>query len=536
MTNASIRRLIGGLGTALIFLICAVVIGAHFLTGRSLQRIDVSEYATVESDGAGGYTASLDVDRLITKERLHNPTETEKAQYPEIAALKGLAIRITQRGDGYEFETVTSGEDPTALLKQHGIRLINTKWSLSGSEIAVAAGQRPAQSTSLDFANYVRTSRTDAGDYTAAVDVRSMLRDAGIEADADPGTNLGARALRSLDVACSKTDKGYKLQTTSILPSVMEDLAAAGIKITNTQWTWSAAEMEKHIGTVTPPDAPRTSAPETPAPETPAPATPEAEGSAAPTTPSGTFNDTPDRTPEPSAATPARNPNAITTLYGFDQTELRKAIRAAKEQKYGSSIESSEVKYNYFAVGGEAAQYGNVFRLVYLITTSSGTEYLVADVYDVELETGYKASDVKLTVKEGRTAARSTDDLKDYTVYTLNEGSMVFPENKDKSPFDKNGLVKAESIEEALTYDELWDIPTTDDMTLLRLLGYARNEMFARGGHKFGDNSTYTKYYKQFSWYKPTGKVTADELAAKYPATKKNITTIKFLEALIKIG
>lgn len=532
MTNASIRRLIGGLGTGLIFLICAVVIGAHFFTGRSLQRIDVSAYTTVESDGAGGYRATLDIDRLITKERLHNPTETEKALYPEIAALKGLAIRITPRGDGYELETVTSGEDPTALLKQHGIRLINTKWSLSSAEIAAAAGQRPAQTTSLDFSNYVRTSRTDAGDFSAAVDIRSMLRDAGIEADADPETDIGARALRSLDVACSKTDNGYRLQTTSTLTTVMDDLAAAGIKITNTQWTWSASEMEKHIGTVTPPDPPKTAVP-----ETPVPATPDAPESAAPTTPSGTFNDTPDGTPEAEAtATPERNPNAITTLYGFDQTELRTAIRAAKEQKYGSSIESSEVKYNYFAVGGDDAQYGNVFRLVYVITTSKGTEYLVADVYNVELETGYKASDVKLTVKEGRTAAKSTDDLKDYTVYTLNEGSMVFPENKDKSPFDKDGLVKAKSIEEALTYDELWDIPTTDDMTLLRLLGYARNEMFARGGHKFGDSSTYTKYYKQFSWYKPTGKVTADQLAEKYPATKKNITTIKFLENLIKEG
>ena len=533
MTNASIRRLIGGFGTALVFLICAVVIGAHFLTGRSLQRIDVSEYVTVQSDGAGGYTASLDIDRLITKERLHNPTETEKAQYPEITALKGLAIRVTQRGDGYELETVTSGEDPTALLKQHGIRLINTKWSLSGSEIAAAAGQRPAQTTSLNFANYVRTKRTESGDYTAAVDIRSMLRDAGIESDADPETDIGARALRSLDVSCSKTDKGYQMKTTSTLTTVMEDLAAAGIKITNTQWTWTGAEMEKHIGTVTPPDAPRT-----PVPETPAPATPDAPESDAPTTPSGTFNDTPDRTPEAAVETeaPERNPNAITTLYGFDQTELRKAIRAAKEQKYGSSMESSEVKYNYFAVGNDDAQHGNVFRIVYVITTSKGTEYLAADVYDVELETGYQASDVHLTVKASRTAAKSTDDFRDYTVYTLNEGSMVFPENKDKSPFDKNGLVKAKSIEEALTYDELWDIPTTDDMTLLKLLGYARNEMFARGGHKFGDSSTYTKYYKQFSWYKPTGKVTADQLVEKYPATKKNITTIKFLEALIKEG
>ncbi len=113
---------------------------------------------------------------------------------------------------------------------------------------------------------------------------------------------------------------------------------------------------------------------------------------------------------------------------------------------------------------------------------------------------------------------------------------MVFAENKNKSPFDKDGLVMAKSISEAVSYDELWDIPATDEMTLLRLLGSASNAMFARGGNKFGDSSNYLKFYKQYKWYKPTGKVTADELAKIYPATKKNISTIKYLETLIKEG
>ena len=530
MSNASIRRLIGGLGTLLVFLICAVVIAAHFLTGRSLQRIDVSAYTTFTDDGAGGYTAALDVDRLITKERLHNPTETEKALYPEIAALKGLAVRVTQRGDGYEMETVTAGEDPTALLKQHGIRLINTKWSMSAAEIAAAAGQKTAETKVLTCSDYVRTSRNDAGEYTAALDLRSLFRDAGIDVNADPGTDSGARALRSLDVLCGKTDGGWLIQTTSTLPSVKEDLKAAGIRLTGTQTVLTDAEMEKHLGTVTPLEPPVTTVPETPVPETPAPETP-----------SGTFNDVPDATPTPSAEAseteaPTQHANAIKTLYGFDQTEVRTAIRSAKEKKYGSRIESSEIRYNYFAVGTDTTQYGNVFRIVYKITTSSGTEYLIADVYDLELETGYQASDVKLTVADDRSTARSTADLAGYTIYELNEGSMVFPENKDKSPFDKDGLVMAKSVSETLTYDELWDIPATDEMTLLKLLGYARNEMFARGGHKFGDSSNYYKYFKQFSWYEPTGKVTTDQLAKIYPATRKNITTIKFLETLIKEG
>lgn len=531
MSNASIRRLIGGLGTALIFLICAVVIGAHFLTGRSLQRIDVSEYANITSDGANGYKAELDIDRMITNERLHNPTETEKSLYPEIEALKGLALRVTQKGDGFEVETVTSGTDPTALLKKNGIRLINTKWSMSRTEMAAAAGHATNETKDLPFSAYIRTARDQNGEYTAALDRQSLFRDAGVDPTADPAVNPAAKALRSLDVLCQKTDGGYRMQTASTLPTVKEDLLTAGIRITHTQWTWTDAEMEAHLGAVTPLEPPVTAAPETPVPETPDPNAPEtpAGDTPAPETPAP-------ETDAPASEQPARNADAITSLLGFDQTEVRKAIRSAKEQKYGTQIEASEVMYNYFAVGNDEALHGNVFRIVYKITLSKGAEYLVADVFDLELETGYSANDVKLTVEKDRKSAQSTADLKDYQVYTLTGGSMVFPENKNKSPFDKDGLVMEKSLKETLSYDELWDIPATDEMTLLKLLGYARNEMFARGGHKFSDSSNYYKYYKQFKWYKPTGKVTADDLAKMYPSTKKNITTIKFLETLIKEG
>ncbi len=526
MSNASIRRLIGGLGTGLILVICAVVIVAHFLTGRNLQRIDISEYTDIVSDGQGGYIAELDVDRIISTEHLYNPTAAEMKDHPEIEALRSLAVRVTRQGDVYEMETVTSGSDPTALFKEHGIRLINTKWQKTEAELA--GREQPAKDDVLDFSNYVRTNRNADGTFTAVMDNRAMLIDCGFDPDRDSGSG-GGRALSSIAIGCQKTGDGYQLQITSSLASVMDDLKAAGIRYTNTRWTWSEAEMAAHIGTVT---VPETAAPETPAQQASASETPAPE-TTAPTTPSGTFNDVPNVTP---TATPTRNENAIDTLYGFDQTEVRKAIRAAKEQKYGSSMESSEVKYNYFAVGGDSAAHKNVFRLVYTITTSGGTDYLIADVYDLESETGYSARDVQLTVEKDRNRARSTDDLRDYRVYTLNGGSMVFEENGNRSPFDNDGLVMAKSIYEEVNYDELWDIPQTSDLTLLQLLGYARNEMFARAGHKFGDTSNYLKYYKQFKWYKPTGKVSADELAKKYPATKKNIATIKFLEKLIKEG
>ncbi len=232
MSNASIRRLIGGLGTALILVICAVVIVAHFLTGRNLQRIDVSEYTNIVSDGKGGYTAELDLDRLISTERLYHPTEAEMADHPEIAALRSLAVRVTQKGDLYEMETVTSGEDPTALLKKHGIRLINTKWTKSAAELS--GKEQPAKDETLDFSKYVRTNRNADGSFGAVMDNRAMLIDCGFDPDRDPAAYLGARALASIGISCQKASGGYQMQISSSRPTVRDELEAAGIAYRNT--------------------------------------------------------------------------------------------------------------------------------------------------------------------------------------------------------------------------------------------------------------------------------------------------------------
>ncbi len=668
MSNASIRRLIGGLGALLVFLICGVLIGIGIYNGWNIQTIRMDEYTVVKSDGNGGYTAELDVDRLIMEERLMNPTpgELEKHpdQYPEIRVLRNLVYMVNAQNSGESYVlslqlrpgVLDEKTDANAFLKKYGIELKNVVLKLSRAEMQAlerkgeeAAGdprqdetQPTVDKSRLDLASYVRANRNESGDYEAKLDVYRLLTDAGIDPKTDPETNAGAKALRSLAVTMEKTAEGYAFQTTSTLPTVMEDLKNAGIGIVNTKWTWTEGEMATHEGAVIPLPEPGaagepTSEPptktdtidfplyvctrrtdagewtadvdtlkiltdvgidpnadpetnpglrairslgvmvqkgddgytfqttsalatvmddlktaglgikntkwtwteaETAAHEGSVTTTPTAEptpdqNAEASESPWPTFNDVVGDTPTPA---PKRNENAIDTLYGFDQTEVRKAIRAAKEQKYGSNLESSEIKYNCFAVGNEAAEHANAFRIVYTITKTTGTEYLVADVYDLENETGYKADDVHLTVFNDSGKARSIDDLKDYKVHTLSGGSMVFPENEGKSPFNDDGLVMPKSTKESVSYDELWDIPATDDLTLLQLLGYARNEMFARGGHQFGDSSNYQKFYSKYSWYKPTGKVSADDLAKMFPATKGNITTIKFLENLIKNG
>lgn len=500
--------------------------------------LNVSDYVCTSRPEDGDYTAALDVARMLNDAGL--PLTADPETNLEARVLRSLTLQVKKTDDGYSFETASYLTTVADDLKRAGFELKNLKWSWTEAEMAAhqgtpaalpdpvaQSGQTTPQPTKavLELPQYVRTYRMENGELGAKLDTYQMFVDAGVAPTADPDTNLRAQILRSLGVSMKKTEDGYQFQTTSMMEAVMEALQNADMQIKSTQWTWTEAEAEAHAGTVTPLPAPvreTTPAPETPAPETPAP--------------TGGETDQAPETPAPTGSA-SRNPNAIITLYGFDQTEVRKAIRAAKEQRYGSSIESSEVKYNYFAIGNTSALHGNVFRLVYKITTSGGSiEYLIADVYDLERETGYTMNDVHLSVETDRNTARSTTDLADYTVYTLNEGSMPFPENSGKSPFNSDGLVMPKSLTEQLTCDELWDIPASDEMTLHKLLGYARNEMFAQGGLQFGEGTNYLRHFSQYSWYHPVGQVSVSDLASQYPVTSKNIETIKFLEKLIKEG
>lgn len=534
MSNIVTRKLVGGLGTLLVLVICAVLIGGYFITERNLQSIDVSAYVDIKRDGAGGYSYELNLERLLYAEHLINPPASELDRYPEIKALKTLGVRAQIQDGAYSFETISTSSDArfNDTLKKGGLKLINTQWTWTKDQIEAKLNEKHGTMIRLRYPEYIVTKQDADGVYSAELDIMRLMRDANVDPNAEPETDPGLRAMNSLGIACTKNADGWLLQATSVSETVTEDLSNARLQIVNTQWTWTEAEMKAHLGTTETPAA--TAAPTeepdgepTDAPEETAEATPPEE------------HETPSPSEAPVAETtekPAPPEHAITTLYGFDQTELRKAIRAAKENYYGSRFENGSVRYNFFAVGSDETEYANVFRLVYSVTTTSGTEYLIADVYNIENETGYTASDVHLKAVSDRSTAKNTDDLKAYSVHRLEGGSMVFPENKDKSPFDKDGLVMAKSISETVRSDELWNIPQTSDLTLLDLLGYARNEMFARGGHQFAETGNYYKHFSRYDWYHPTGTVTATDLAEIYPATSKNISTIKFLEKLIKEG
>lgn len=515
MKRRKMRRTVILIGLVLVALIAACVIVAYFAFGANLRQIKVSDYVITARVG-DRYEFSFDADRLIWDMHLPVPPADKLDRYPEILAIRSLDISVKQDGDGYHFETISTSTDPlfARQLRKAGIVLKNTQWTWTENDIIGSRATQPTDGfTELTLSDYVTVTRGADGAFTASLNNEALLAACGFDLPLDPTQHSGYNAIMSLSVGVSAAEDGYRFQTQSTMPSIMETLSGNHVRIAHPSWTWSEAEMAARAGEAGGQPAGQSA--------TDAPSLPE-------------VHETPSPTDPPSGA--ANADRAITSLYGFDQTAVRVAIRNAKKAYYGSRFQSGTVLLNLFAVGNANTAHKNCFRVVYDIALTDGAEYLIADVYDLADEEGYTAGDVVLRTVSTRSEARATTDLKDYTLYTLTGGSMVFAENAGRSPFDKDGLVIAKSISEQLTYDELWDIPQTKEYTLLQLLNFARNEMFARAGHLFPEGS-YLRHFSSYDWYEPgDGKITLSDLAAKWPATASNTTTIKFIETLITEG
>lgn len=526
MRNETMRKLVATIGCIIVFLVVACIIAGSFLLGGNTQEIFIPDYVRVEKDMDGNYLFELDVEELLYREHLPMPPAGCEGEFPESDALRTLSVYVTQSGDNYIFETVSTSSDAdfTKNLRKNGIVLKSTTWTWSSIETETKYSEQRGGSLKLTFADYLLLQRAQDGSYQVSVDTMRLLYDCGFYLPEDPNTHSGYVAIMSLGVACSAEQGGYVLQATSTLSDIATRLEQNGVQIVDTVLHWTEQEMQARLAaqaakTPVPTFAPAETATEAPTdvPETSPSEAPQTE---IPVSPSPTPNHT----------------DCIVTLYGFDQTDVRVRIRDAKEALYGSRLDGSEVIANVFAVGTDTTEHGNCFRIVYRIDTSDGTEYLVCDAYDLTEQNKGGKGEIRTQTFQKATEAKKTDDLNGWLLYPLEGGSMVFEQNVGKSPFDEDGLVQAESVERELSYRELWEIPQTEDLTLLQLLGFARNEMFARAGHPFAESGSYYKHFSSYDWYEAGDKVSATDLAEIWPKTAKNITTIKFLEKLIKEG
>lgn len=523
MERNNMKRLVATIGCVLVFLIVGCIILVSQVLDTNVQKIDIPQYVSVARDVNGEYTFTLDVERMLWEEHLPNPPKATEA-YPETEALRTLQVLAVKEGELYRFETVSTSTDPEFVgkLKKYGIALKNTTWTWTPLEAEQQYTAQRGEPKRLPLPNYVYLMRTQDGTFTATLDLYRLLNDCAFLLPQDPTQHSGYRAVMSLGIAVTETEAGYLLQATSTETDILNLLDQNGIRILDTVFEWSASEMESRY-------AAQSSA--TPQPVvTPEPTQAPQEQPTADTTtePSSGPTQVPTATPVPK--------EGLESLYGFDQTKVREKIRAAKETQYGSRLEEGKIIANYFAVGTDVTEHKNCFRIVYQITTANGTEYLVCDAFDLSDKEPAGVGAIEVKTYASSREAKDTGRFDGWMICTLDGGSMVFSENQGKSPFDENGLVKAESLTEELTYAELWDIPQTSEFTLLQLLGYARNEMFAQAGHQYSETGNYYKHFSSYDWYQIEGEVTANELAEKWPKTAKNIKTIKYLEKLIREG
>lgn len=538
----------------------------HSASGKGMQEINIRKYITAEKNGDGSFSLGIDYDELLTDNHLPNPNTNDKVNaddYPDVKAIYTLGVIVEPEGEDYRITISSTDANISSTLKKYNIKLMNTEsWVWTKSEIMAVYKTSQEYPRKLSAKSYVKVDYSN-GNYMVSWNKEALLADTGWQLSSDQAelnADEGYLAVQSLGFMTTSQDNGgYLITTTSTMTDVVDKLYANGIEITDTSFSLSSDEIVSLFnaqGGVIPTDTPTPTATPTPSP-TPT-ATPYVEPTATPVytaepvitptidpnaTPSPTPTPTPTPSPTPSPTpTPAINTdtsNCLTTLYGYDQYGLRVAIKAAKESYYGSAFKSSEVIANYFIVrSDDSQQYANCFRLVYKITTTDGTKYMAADVYNIHASDSISKSNVVLKEYQSKAAANTTGDFSSNhnTVYTLDGGNMVYSKDSGKSWYDDEGLVFAKSLTEKVTTADIWNLPQSSDYNLLKILGFARNEIFARCGHKYDTDGNYYKHFSKYSWYKPTGSITVDEVKAKYPTGAVNILFIKGIETLIREG
>lgn len=101
---------------------------------------------------------------------------------------------------------------------------------------------------------------------------------------------------------------------------------------------------------------------------------------------------------------------------------------------------------------------------------------------------------------------------------------------EDYNLFDENGFLFPNSDKKYLTNDDLYALKKVEDYKFKELLGFAKNEIYARHGLSFKKNGKYYKFYMKYDWYnkiKHKGAVEKD--LNKYE--KKNIKKIMSIKA-----
>lgn len=90
--------------------------------------------------------------------------------------------------------------------------------------------------------------------------------------------------------------------------------------------------------------------------------------------------------------------------------------------------------------------------------------------------------------------------------------------------FDENGLLFWDSNERYLSEDEIYALKNNEEYDFQSLLGFARNEIYARRGYAFKEDGPYYTFYMQYEWYSNMSHdVFGDEVFNEYEIANRDL-------------
>lgn len=95
-----------------------------------------------------------------------------------------------------------------------------------------------------------------------------------------------------------------------------------------------------------------------------------------------------------------------------------------------------------------------------------------------------------------------TKERTESVVETTENYEPAESEVSEKSAFDENGFVFADSNSRYLTEEEVYALQDMEEYDFQTMLGFARNELYARHGFAFNEKGQYYPFYMQYDWYK----------------------------------
>ncbi len=95
---------------------------------------------------------------------------------------------------------------------------------------------------------------------------------------------------------------------------------------------------------------------------------------------------------------------------------------------------------------------------------------------------------------------------------------------EEREVFDNEGFIFGDSDTCLLTEEELYQLQGMEDYDFKTLLGFARNEIYARHGYEFNDEGIYYPHYMQYEWYSGMSrKIVNDTDLNEYEIANRNL-------------